>query len=328
MAGQTIRLGGDKMKKYMKWTLIFVVLLGFIFLFSQCGTRGGTEVKVSNVKRGELIVTVSATGTLRSNNEGKLTTVAGGRVSKIFVQENQTVEKDAVLLELDSTAQMEKDYKRLLNLGEKGYIALQQVEQAREQWNNTFITAPFSGTIAKKFVEVGEPLISGTPAFMLADLNDMIIETNIDETDIGNLNVGQEVEVILDAYKDSKLSGVVFFISKTSLEMKEKGITYQVKVKLKPTNLTLRLGMTGDVDIKVATKKNVLMIPYTSIGEEKKERFVFAVVNNILKKKIVKTGLENYENTEILSGLDEGEMVVESNVSKLKEGMKVKIRKE
>jgi multidrug efflux pump subunit AcrA (membrane-fusion protein) len=315
------------MKKYTKYVL-FMFLLCFIFLFSHCGSKGSVEVKVSKVKRGELVVTVSSTGTLRSNNEAKLTTVAGGRVSKIFVKENQTVEKGAVLLELDSTAQAERDYKRLLNLAEKGYIAPREVEQAREQWKNTFITAPFSGTIAKKFVEVGELLIGGAPAFILADLSDMIIETNIDETDIGMLNVGQTAEVVLDAYKDVKLFGKVFFISKTSLDMKEKGITYQVKIKLNPTNLTLRLGMTGDVNIIVATKKDVLMIPYTSIGEEKEEKYVFVVVDNVLKKRVIKTGLENYENTEILSGLNEGEVVVESNLSKLKEGMRVKIRKE
>ncbi|MFH1825460.1 MAG: efflux RND transporter periplasmic adaptor subunit [Candidatus Firestonebacteria bacterium] len=310
-----------------KITLIeFGIVLIVVFLFTQCGLRGGTEVKVAKVVRGELIVSVSATGTVRSNHEAKLTTVSSGRVNKIMVEENQAVEKGKILLDLDSTAQAEKDYNRLAKLGEKGFVTPREVELAKEQWKNTFISAPFSGTIVKKFVEVGEPLMGGTPAFLIADLHNMLIETNIDETDIGEVKVGQKVEVVLDAYKDLKLDGKVVFIARSSLEVKEKGITYLVKVKLSPTDVTLRLGMTGDVYIFVANKKNVLMVPYTAIGEEKGVKFVFAAEKNMLKKKVIKIGLENYDNTEIVDGLNENDIVVESNISKLKDGEKVKIK--
>lgn len=312
--------------KYVIIGLIVVVLL-LVISISRCGKNSKNDMKIAKAHKGLLVVTITSNGTVRSNNEANLATVGSGKVEKILADENQFVEKGADLLELSTYGQAQKDYKRQADLGEKGYVTSQQVELAREQWENTFIKAPFSGTIAKKFVEPGEMLIGGTPAFLLADLNDMIVETNIDETDIGNVKVGQAAEITLDAYKNVKLTGRVLFISRSSLEVKEKGITYQVKVKLYPSaGVTLRLGMTSDVNIKVAEKENVLMIPYTAIGEEEGKNYVFTVEKNILKKKFIETGLENYDNTEILSGLNENDVVIENNTSKLKDGQKVKVK--
>lgn len=308
----------------LKKIKIFFALVFSAALIGGCGMNGGTEVKAAKAVRGELIVNVQATGTVRSNNEAKLTTVSSGRVSKIFVEENQSVEKGKLLLELDSTAQADKDHKRMASLSEKGFLAPQQAEQAKEQWKNTFISAPFTGTIVKKFIEAGETLYGGTPALMLADLNDMIFESNIDETDIGQLKVEQRAEVILDAYKETKIPATIIFISKSSLEVKEKGITYQVKSRLDKSALALRLGMTGDIYVKVADKSDVLMVPYTAIGDDKDGKYVFALEKGKAVKKYVKTGLESYDNTEIISGIKEGEAVIENNISKIKDGQKVK----
>ena len=109
-----------------------IAALASIFL-SQCSSSGGTEVTTSKAAKGDIVVTVSATGTVRSNNEANLTAVASGRISKINVKENQNVEKGDIMLELDSAAQFEKDYKRLEALGAKGYVPAQQVELAKEQ---------------------------------------------------------------------------------------------------------------------------------------------------------------------------------------------------
>lgn len=314
------------MKRNIIIAIIAVLAVVVVSVIKFKGSSG-TEVKAAKAERGELVITVSATCNVRSNNEAKLTTTGSGRVSKIYCDENQEVKKGDVLLELDTTEQFEKDYKRLLSLEQKGFVPSQQVELAKEQWKSSFITAPFSGTIVKKFVEIGEPLISGSSAFMLADLNDMIVEANIDETDIGRVKTGQSAEIVLDAYKDKVIKGKVIFIAKSSLELKEKGITYSVKVKLDSSNVILRLGMTGDINIRITSKKNVLMIPYTAMGEDKDGKYVFKIENNNkLKKTYIQTGLENYDSTEILKGLNENDSIVESNISKLKEKEKIKIK--
>jgi RND family efflux transporter MFP subunit len=299
--------------------VIVLLLLGL----AMCGRKGGAETKVAKATRGTLVVTVSAYGTVRSSNEANLSTVSAGRISRIYAKENEFVRKGTILLDLDSTAQTEKDYRRMTALGEKGYVTSQQAEQAREMWENSVITAPFDGTVAKLFVDSGEMLVGGTPAILLADLNDMILETNIDETDIGSVKVGQKAEVTLDAYKDTKLTGTVQFIARSSLEIREKGITYLVKIKLSQPGVVLRLGMTGNVDIEITDKQNALMVPYTAVGEDKTVKFVMAVEKNVLRKKIVTTGLENYDSTEITSGLNENE-VVAANATKLKEKMRIK----
>ena len=297
------------------------------FLLFGCMVNGGQEVNLTKAVKGNLTVKVQSTGTVRSSNEAKLTTVSSGRVSDIFVSENEFVEKDRVLLKLDSTSQAEKDYKRTASLAAKGFMSSQSAEQAKELWKNTFIAAPFSGTVVKKFVEIGETLYGGNPAFMLADLSGMIVETNIDESDIGQVSAGQDAEVVLDAYKDVKLRGKVTFIARSSLEVKEKGITYLVKIKLDTSDKVLRLGMTGDVYINAASKPDVLMLPYTAIGDDKDGRYVLSVEKDKAVRKAVQTGLESYDSTEIVSGLKEGDTVIENNLSKVKAGAKVRAAK-
>jgi len=306
---------------------IIVVFCALLTVSLGCMGKGGQEVNTVKAARGNLTVKVQSTGTVRSNNEAKLTTVASGRVSDIFVSENESVAKDKVLLKLDSTAQAEKDYKRTASLTAKGFMSSQSAEQAKELWKNTYIAAPFSGTIVKKFVEVGETIYGGNQAFLLADLNEMTVESNIDESDIGQVSAGQDAEVVLDAYKDTKLHGKVTFIARSSLEVKEKGITYLVKIKLDPSEKTLRLGMTGDVYINAATKPAVIILPYTAIGDDKDGRYVLAVEKDKAVRKTVQTGLESYDSTEIVSGIKEGETVIENNLSKVKAGAKVRAAK-
>jgi multidrug efflux pump subunit AcrA (membrane-fusion protein) len=305
------------MKKAVLLSAAVIVLVG-------CGSRG-TEIKAAKVKRGELVSIVNATGTVRSNNEAKLTTVASGRIEKIFVEENQKVEKGELLLELESAEQYAKDYGRMKSLGDKGFVTSQQVELAKQTWENTFIAAPFSGTIAKKYSFTGETLFAGTSALLLADLNDLVLETNIDETDIGKVKTGQTAHVILDAYKNTKIPAKIQFIAKSSLDLKEKGITYLVKAKLADAPVVLRLGMTGDINIDTESVKDALMIPYSSVAEERDYKYVYAVESNVLVKKKIRTGIESYEFIQIIAGLKEGDLVAESGLSKLKEGQKVKI---
>jgi len=306
---------------------IIIMFFAVLAVSLGCMGNGGQEVNTVKALRGNLTVKVQSTGTVRSNNEAKLTTVASGRVSDIFVSENESVAKDKVLLKLDSTAQAEKDYRRAASLASKGFMPFQSAEQAREQWKNTFIAAPFSGTVVKKFVEAGETLYGGNQAFMLADLNEMTVESNIDESDIGQVSIGQDAEVVLDAYKDTKLHGKVIFIARSSLEVKEKGITYLVKIKLDPSEKMLRLGMTGDVYINAASKPAVIILPYTAIGDDKDGRYVLAVEKDKAVRKAVQTGLESYDSTEIVSGITEGEAVIENNLSKVKAGAKVRAAK-
>ncbi len=306
---------------------IIIVFCAVLAVSLGCMGNGGQEVNTIKAVKGNLTVKVQSTGTVRSNNEAKLTTVSSGRVSDVFAAENESVVKGKILLKLDSTAQAEKDYNRIASLASKGFMPSQSAEQARDQWKNTFISAPFSGTIVKKFIEKGETLYGGNQAFLLADLNEMTVESNIDESDIGQVNIGQDAEVVLDAYKDTKLHGKVTFIARSSLEVKEKGITYLVKIKLDTSEKLLRLGMTGDVYINAASKPDVIILPYTAIGDDKDGRYVLVVEKDKAVRRTVQTGLESYDSTEIVAGVKEGEAVIENNLSKVKAGAKVRAAK-
>ena len=117
---------------------IIIVFCAVLAVSLGCMGNGGQEVNTIKAVKGNLTVKVQSTGTVRSNNEAKLTTVSSGRVSDVFAAENESVVKGKILLKLDSTAQAEKDYNRIASLASKGFMPSQSAEQARDQWLATF----------------------------------------------------------------------------------------------------------------------------------------------------------------------------------------------
>jgi HlyD family secretion protein len=112
------------------------------------------------------------------------------------------------------------------------------------------LTAPFAGTVAGIMVDVGEVVSSGVPVVMLADFNEWQVETtDLTELDVVAVAIGSPVEVRVDAIDDELVIGTVTEISQVSALVRG-DVTYAVTVKLEPSDLPLRWGMTAAVDIE------------------------------------------------------------------------------
>ncbi|NWF49276.1 MAG: efflux RND transporter periplasmic adaptor subunit [Ignavibacteriaceae bacterium] len=229
--------------------------------------------------------------------------------------------------------QAEANYKRSLAAVELAKARIKQIEVALE---NTFIRAPFDGTVLTKNAEVGEvvaPLGAGTnirgAVVTIADMNSLLVEADVSESNIERILVNQDCEIILDAYPEKSYQGFVFKIVPTADRSKA---TVMVKVGFKEYDSRVLPEMsakvsffTEPVDTSIINQKPLLVIPVNSICQENGKYFIFKVVEGSARKFEVTIGQRFDTYVEILSGLRSGDQIIDSLTDKVQDGIKVKI---
>jgi HlyD family secretion protein len=215
---------------------------------------------------------------------------------------------------------------------------------------------------------LGTQQMAGTEILRVANLNNMEVEVDVNENDIVKIKVGDEANVEVDAYLKKQFKGTVTSISNSasSTLTADQVTNFKVKVRIlkesymdllegKPdTYSPFRPGMTATVDIITKTKANVLSVPISSVvvksdttavkeikvadpaeqksvpKSDKKFECVFVKVGDKAKIRIIKTGIQDDANIEVLTGLKKGDVVITgpyTTVSKeLNSGDKVKIK--
>jgi HlyD family secretion protein len=198
-------------------------------------------------------------------------------------------------------------------------IAEAQVEQSQAALDaanlrvaDAILLAPFSGTVVSVGPQAGELVSAATPIVVLADLEHYYIDASIDETDIGSLQVGQDVSITLDAFPDITLAGKVTQIDPLG-SVAQGVVTYGVKIEVTLDEGVLRPSMTATVDIVVAKKDNALVVPNRAVRRGTAGRYQVEVVQaGKAETRPVTIGLSNETFTEIVEGVSEGEEVVVS----------------
>jgi HlyD family secretion protein len=261
----------------------------------------------------------------------------------------------AVLQAEISLKNMERNLTRAKELYKKGFLSLEGMEVVQTEYDmgcelltqrkasyeavkarshSTLITAPITGTVIRKFIKEGEivagPLSAGrisepVPIAEIADLSQMEVLTDIDETEVAKIHREQEALIKVDAYPDTILTGTVREIALVTSERREAGRNYRVIVSLLNTPAWLRLGMTSTVDFIIQEKKGILCLPADAILQKENRSAVFVVEEGKLREKEVKTGIGDEEYLEVISGVTSGEQVVTGDLSKLHQGERVTV---
>lgn len=212
----------------------------------------------------------------------------------------------------------EDDLKKFSDNLEKAKIdhqsALEQYELVKETGiteEELKIIAPASGTIIEKKIEQGEMVVSGGSSFSggtiilsIADISKMIIETGINELDIGKVELNQPVEINVSAFPDVKYKGKITHIS--PMAKNENNIRiFDIKIAILNQDERLKPGMTANISISGKCRKGILTVPMQAIFEDDNGNdIVYRVKNDsITDKQIVKTGINDFEKVEILEGL-------------------------
>jgi len=193
--------------------------------------------------------------------------------------------------------------------------AQQSLEYAQEQLDEATITAPFGGIIAKIYFEEGEvippPTMASQIIIYLVDLTTIELNVEVDEIDIPGVKPGQRVIIDVDALPDVEFEGEVLTISPVA-EEEEGVILYEVKVGFNvPEDSGIKVGMSAEADIVIVERNDVLLVPSRAITEDSEGNpIVMVVVNEQTEERRVVEGVSDGFDTEIVSGLSEGEIVL------------------
>lgn len=187
-----------------------------------------------------------------------------------------------------------------------------RLEQVRRTLEEAALTAPHDGIVAAIEIEEGTYQSSGADAFILVDDSRHFVDVTIDEIDIGVIAEGQSVEVILDAYPDAVLTGVVETIAPASSNIGGV-VAYLVRVELTgpPESIRVMDGMTASVRITTETIPGVLLLPSWAlrIDQDAVETYTYVVEAGSPVRRTLETGRRNDTYTEILAGVSEGDTV-------------------
>ena len=215
-------------------------------------------------------------------------------------------------------------------------VAKALVDAAEVDLENTLIRAPFDGTVLTKNADVGEivsPLgassTSRAAVVTMADMSSLQVEADVSESNIQRIKINQDCEISLDAYPDSRYPAYVAKIVPTADRSKA---TVMVKIafrkydkKVLPEMSAKVLFLDSAVDKNTMNEKPLLVVPFTSIVKKNGQSFVFKVVDNKAVEVEVKTGRDSGNYTEILSGVEEGDKVIEKPSESISDGTKIKI---
>jgi HlyD family secretion protein len=181
----------------------------------------------------------------------------------------------------------------------------------------TVLVAPFAGTVAKIVGEVGEystpspPGVAMPPAIDLIDETCLYVAAPMDEVDAPKIGIGQPVRITLDALPGKAFAGKVRRIAPYVTAVEKQARTVEVEVDFNDPQSAGRLlvGYSADVEVILDVRKDVLRVPSSALLQGGR---VLLLQDGRLVERTVKTGLANWEHTEIVQGLQGGERIVSS----------------
>jgi membrane fusion protein (multidrug efflux system) len=302
--------------------------------------------------RGTTLREVKSIGTLKANAEVVIKAEIPGKIAEILFTEGGEVQEGDELIKFESDLyrseceknkavftlrkaefeRVEKLYKQKVGSQKNYDEALAQVNEARAQLDSstfqlskTVIKAPFSGTIGimKGSVSPGNIVQQHAELVDIVDNSFVRVEFSVPVKYIGDIAVGQSVEITVDAFKDRVFSGSVDAIDS---EVDSRNHSILVRAVIPNKNGNLKHGMFANVKLVTGEKTDVVLVDEDALDREGAIEFVWIVdERGQAYRRRVLTGAKDVNGVEILSGLKDGDIVVVSGQLKLTDGSKTKI---
>ena len=188
-----------------------------------------------------------------------------------------------------------------------------QIAVIKEKIRKSTIYAPVSAKIIKIWFEKKELFKPGQPAISLST-SGYKIQSDISELEIGKIKENNENKVLIefDAFPGEIFKGRVVSIDPKEI-IKEEDKYYRVNIYFEDFDKKIRSGMSADITINISFKDNILKIPEFTIFEEDNKEFVTVLKGNLKEKREIKIGISDGESIEIISGLNQGEIITISD---------------
>ncbi len=344
------------MKKLIN--LVVAVATGTLLLVS-CGSTEDqskeqtvapkrVQVKVEKVMASDVAQISEFTGTIDPFVENNISSSLGLRIDKIYVEVGDAVRKGQLLVMMDQNqymqasvqlANLEADYERMARLHEAGGISKQQLDGQKTQLDvsrhavqnlkeNAELRSPVSGVVTARNFDAGDMFMpSGGGILTVMNISRLKVMINVPERYFPMVKEGMTVGVDLEIYPEEKFEGRVSLIY-PALDPQTR--TFAVEVTVNNPKNKLRPGMMCEVVMNFGEERHVL-VPDISVlkqqGSSERYLFVMNPADSVVTRKSVQIGQVIGNKYEIISGVNDGELVVVAGMQKLLSGDKVKVVK-
>jgi hypothetical protein len=177
---------------------------------------------------------------------------------------------------------------------------------------NSRLTAPFAGVLVSSPTTVTGITLLGSDVFELVNPGTLVFKAAVDETDVVQVNVGDQATVTLDAYPNDPITTMISHIGLKS-QQSSTGTVFIVEVPIVGEAMFphYRLGMSGDLSIAVDSRQQVLTIPLDATREREDKTYVdVKLTETEVQEREITTGLETDDQVEVLSGLTAQDFIV------------------
>ena len=327
---------------------IALIVLATFFVFLSNSFKKNKSKDISNfvvsVEKGILSESINTSGEVKATRTSNISPRKQGIIEEIKVGEGDLVEKGQILATLDAEdfiykleelelnfKKQKSEYLRREFLFKEGAVSKEDYESyknkyktseakfsdAKAEKNFYLIKAPYPGKITAKYAEIGSYVAPSSNLSSNAKAKNFIFELSegleiiakVPESDIGRIKTGQEASVRIEAYPSNKYRAIVKKIAERAV--KDNNVTsFEVTLNFKETSEEIKIGMTADLEFKVKSNEEKILVPTVSIVTEKGEKGVLKVDNNNAPKfEKIEIGISSGNKTSIIDGLRPGEQI-------------------
>ncbi len=315
------------------------------------GQGGGGPVLVMSTKVGtaDMPQIINTVGSLRSDESVTLRPEVAGRIVSIKFQEGQRVTKGATLVQLDATTNQaelqqartaldmaKSKYERAVDLASRNFISGQARDDAKGAYDlakssldlvearlaKTQIKAPFSGVIGLRVVSEGDYVKEGTDLVNLEAIDPIKVDFRVPETFLRDVQVGQSVQITLDALPGKTYDGKVLAVNPL---LDATGRALVVRAQVRNQDTTLRPGMFARVVLLTRAKREALVLPEEALVPQGSDNYVFRVEDGKAARVKVTIGQRRDSKVEIIDGVSKDDVIVTAGQAKLRDGSQVKL---
>jgi membrane fusion protein (multidrug efflux system) len=310
---------------------------------------GQVAVEAVKVATAAMPQTITAVGSLRSDESITVRPEVAGRISAIQFHEGERVAKGATLIKLDPSINAadvqqaranlklaQSKFDRAVDLAKSNFISGQAKDEAENNLRvaeavlqlaeaklaKTEIKAPFSGIIGLRVVSIGDYVKEGSDVVNLESIDPLKVDFRVPEIYLKQVQVGQSLEVALDALPGRSYEGKVFAINPL---VDAAGRSIVIRAIVRNADTALRPGMFARVRLITKEERDALVVPEQALVPQGEDQYVYRVVDGKAVRTRVDVGQRRDARVEIVKGLAAGDTVVTAGQLKLRDGAPVSI---
>ncbi len=297
--------------------------------FKVNGTIRSINVKVGDkVKKGKPIASLDKTDLQLMYERAK---VALNNAKVQMQSAKSSFERVSALYENSNASLQDYEGARTAYESAKSMVSSNKrsLQLAGSQLGYANLKAPMEGIVVKVAVDKNENVMPGDVIVEINSGDDLEVTIGMPEAYISRVKEGENVDVTFSSIANKTFDGT---ISEVSYAISSKSSTYPVSIVLKNPSKEIRPGMAADVsfNFKSDGNKACIVVPTNTIAEDQHGRYVFTVAKTkkglgVVKKKSVTIGELTMDGIEILEGLEDNELIITAGISKLFDGMTVKL---